>query len=97
MVMQRCQFPGCQYDTADTLEFTASLTNHLELVSQHMDALHRQVPQIQQQAPQARTEKFPRPKLRLVDNFISEEEWEFFDNGWKEYKRLANPGGQAKE
>ena len=57
--------------------------------------MHAVPPPVQPAA--ARTDKFPRLKLTLVDGYITEEAWEYFVSSWKSYKTLANPGTSARD
>ena len=87
----------CQYDTDEDIAKECTVAEKQLQLQMHIGAMHA--------APQAatpavaggRTEKFPRPKLILVDGYVNEEDWEYFNNSWTSYKTLANPGTSAKE
>ena len=92
----KCEYQDCVYDTDGVIPKESTVPEKLQLMQMHIGAKHAAPPVVAPVAT-ARMEKFPRPKLMLVDGYIDEEAWEYFINSWKNYKTLANPGGSARE
>ena len=95
-----CKVPHCTYDMEEDIDKTSKVSEHLQLLMAHVDAVHpKPLPQpvaAQQPAPvQAKTEKIACPKLEMKDGSSSEEQWDFFSFRW--YKTIANIIGNAKE
>jgi hypothetical protein len=85
--------------TVEDIPADGSITKHLTMLGYHIQLVQPAPPPqpIHQPPAPARTEKFMRPKLKVNNGFVSEEDWEYFNNSWKEYKTLANLGRHARE
>ena len=55
------------YDTDKDIDKQATVAEKLQLLELHVRLMHVVPPPVPPAAPAARTEKFPRPKLTLVD------------------------------
>ena len=84
MVKMKCKVPLCTYDTVEDIAKTSTVSEHIQLLTLHLDTAHPNLPPQQrvttdQPAPtQARTEKIKHPKLEMKDSCTSEESWDFF-------------------
>ena len=92
----KCKYQDCNYDTDEDIPKESTVAEKLQLMQMHIGASYAAPPLVATVVP-ARMEKFPRPKLVLVDGYVGEEDWEYFINSWKSYKALANPGNSARE
>ena len=86
--MMKCKVPLSTYDTVEDITKTSTVSEHIQLLTLHVDAAH---PKPQQRAntdqpasTQARTEKINHPKLEMKDGCTSEESWDFFMFSWRQ-------------
>ena len=98
VVMMKCPYQQtCKYDTDEDIPKESLVAEKQLWMQLHIWAIHSAPPQVQPAPAAARTEKFPHPKLTLVDGYITEEAWEYFVNNWKSYNTLANPRTSTRE
>ena len=84
VVVMKCPKDDCVYDTDSETDIAKQTTvaEKLQLLELHVSLMHVVPPPVPPAAPAARTEKFPHPKLTLMDEYINEEVREYFINSW---------------
>ena len=77
----------------------SALADWIAFLGLHMQGVHTTPPKQQPQdavLQQPHTERIQKPRLRLVEGEITEEEWEYFNHKWEQFKGLARVGVQGK-
>ena len=90
-----CTKPTCLYDTDTDIPADSALADRIALHGLHMQGFHTTPPQQQTQdaaLQQPQMEQIQKPKLRLVEGEVTEEEWEYFNHEWDQFKGLARVG-----